>query len=204
MNDVSEANPASLLEFWFGPARRDPGRIPERMGMWFSPGAEEDDAVRARFEPVVEAAAGGHLTDWLVHAEGRLALVLTLDQGPRVIYRRQAEAFAHDGRALALALAGLDAGVDLDLGLAERAFFCMPLQHAEDRLVQERSVKAYERLRDDFPAHREIGEGFVQHAREHAEIVERFGRFPHRNRVLGRRTTPAERQFLKSGPRYGQ
>lgn len=196
--------PESLLTFWFGHARRDPDRIGERMGLWFKPSASDDEAVAEHFRAIMEQAASGQLTDWLPSPAGRLALILALDQAPRVIFRRRARAFAHDGQALSLTLAGIDAGIDRELGLAERAFFYMPLQHAEDRLVQRTSLARYRALVADHPQHAGIAEGFLAHAREHAAIIERFGRYPHRNEALGRESTAEERDFLEDGPRYGQ
>lgn len=196
--------PDKLLKFWFGAARHAPGKVSERMGLWFSPGASEDRAVREHFEPTMQRAAGGLLTDWLASAEGRLALVLALDQAPRVIFRRQAEAFAYDGQALALTLAGIAAGIDRQYSLVERAFFYMPLEHSEDPLAQEQSVRQFEGLAADFPEHAEVADSFLKYARDHAAIIERFGRYPHRNKALGRESTDEERAFLESGPRYGQ
>ncbi len=196
--------PGELLEFWFGPTRHAPERAGERMGLWFSPGAREDQAVREHFEPTMRQATVGLLTDWLGSAEGRLALVLALDQAPRVIFRRQAEAFACDGQALALTLAGIAAGIDRQYGLVERAFFYMPLEHSEDPLAQQLSVTQFEELAADFPEHAEVTGSFLKYARDHAAIIERFGRFPHRNDALGRASTAAEARFLENGPRYGQ
>ena len=196
--------PQSLLAFWLGAARRDPDRIGERMGLWFKPTASDDAAVGERFGPIMQRAASSQLTDWMQFPAGRLALILSLDQAPRVIFRRQAEAFAHDGQALALALAGIDAGIDRGLGLAERAFFYMPLQHSEDPLVQAQSVRRYEALANDHPEHTDIADGFIKHARDHAAIIERFGRYPHRNAALGRESTESELAYLEKGPRFGQ
>lgn len=202
---MSQAStPECLLDFWFGAAREHPPAIGDRMGFWFQPDSDDDAAVREHFEHTMRQAAAGGLTDWLPSAAGRLALILALDQAPRVIFRRKPQAFAHDGQALALTLAGLAAGVDQSLGLAERAFFYMPLQHSEDPLVQEQSVKQYERLPAEFPEHAGVAEGFLMHARDHAAIIERFGRYPHRNEVLGRESTDEELAFLEHGPRYGQ
>lgn len=196
--------PGQLLDFWFGPARERADAIGERMKFWFQPDADADAAVRQQFESAMRQAAGGLLTDWLPSAAGRLALILALDQAPRVIFRRQPVAFAYDGHALALSLTGIAAGVHRSLGLAERAFFCMPLQHSEDPLAQERSIEQYEGLAADFPEPAGIAEGFLKHARDHAAIIERFGRYPHRNEVLGRESTRAEIEFLETGARYGQ
>lgn len=193
-----------LLDFWFGPARNRPERIGDRMGFWFQPGVDEDAAVRERFEGVLQRASAGLLTDWPASIEGRLAMILALDQAPRVIFRRRPEAFAYDGQALSLTLAGIAAGAERSLGLAERAFFYMPMQHSEDPLVQKQSVDHYERLAADFPEHASVAEGFLKHAKEHAVIIERFGRYPHRNAVLERESSEEELAFLQHGPRYGQ
>jgi len=196
--------PQQLLAFWFGSARNQPSAVDERMAFWFKPDAADDGAVRECFESTMRRAAAGSLTDWLTSTDGRLALILALDQAPRVIFRRQPEAFAHDGQALALTLAGIAAGIDRSLGLAERAFFYMPMQHSEDPLAQQESITRYEALVADHPDHAGIAQGFLEHAREHAAIIERFGRYPHRNEVLGRTSTEEELAFLENGPRYGQ
>lgn len=196
--------PDQLLDFWFGEARDRPAAIADRMRFWFQPGAADDEAVARHLEPVMQEAAAGRLTEWLGSGESRLALILALDQAPRVIFRRRPEAFACDGQALALTLAGIAGGADRELGLAERAFFYMPLQHSEDPLVQKQSIERYGTLAAVFPEHADVAEGFVKHARDHAEIIERFGRYPHRNKALGRESTDAERAFLEDGPRYGQ
>lgn len=196
--------PDRLLDFWFGEARARPAAIADRMRFWFQPGQAEDEAVTRHFETIMREAAAHRLTHWLGSAEGRLALILALDQAPRVIFRRQPEAFAYDGQALALTLAGIAGGADEQLGLAERAFFYMPLQHAEDPLVQAESIARYEALAEVFPEHADIAKGFLKHARDHAEIIERFGRYPHRNAALGRESTDKELTFLEDGPRYGQ
>lgn len=201
---MTPPDPHALLEFWFGNSRRQAAAIGERMAFWFQPAASDDAAVAERFGEALALASNGKLTDWLADPAGRLALILTLDQAPRVIYRRHAKAFAHDGQALAAALAGIEAGVDERLGLAERAFFYMPLQHAEDPLVQRLSVARYQALVEAFPEQVGIAQSFLDHARDHAEIIERFGRYPHRNEALGRESTKEESEFLEDGPRYGQ
>ncbi|RFF26575.1 MULTISPECIES: DUF924 family protein [unclassified Wenzhouxiangella] len=198
------ATPEDLLAFWFGEARDRPEAIGDRMAFWFKPSTADDAAVREQFETTMRQAAADLLTDWLPTPQGRLALILALDQAPRVIFRRKPRAFAYDGRALALTLAGITGGIDREYGLAERAFFYIPLQHSEDSLVQEQSVRLYEQLVSDFPEHADMAGGFLKHAREHAAIIERFGRYPHRNEVLGRKSTEAELNFLENGPRYGQ
>jgi uncharacterized protein (DUF924 family) len=201
---ASRHNPDAVLDFWFGDARRRPEAISGRMGFWFSPDEDADREVSEHFRPLLEPASRGHLTDWLADGPCRLALILIFDQAPRVIHRRRAEAFAYDGHALSITLAGLDAGHDRGLSLAERAFFYMPLQHSEDPAVQRISLRCYERLTQDFTEQRELAQGFLSHARQHADVIARFGRYPHRNAVLERDSTDAERAFLEDGPRFGQ
>jgi uncharacterized protein (DUF924 family) len=135
-----------------------------------------------------------------------LSLILLLDQFPRNIFRGTARAFAYDSRALALTLSGMQSGADAALDAAERIFFYMPLQHAESREVQDESVAACRRLLAEAPA--ELRPSFaavLEYAEHHRSVIERFGRFPHRNRVLGRESTPAEEAWLSvSGERFGQ
>lgn len=201
---TSSSQIEALLDFWFGPARHDPAAIQQQYGLWFQAGAAEDAAVREHFEPVLEQATGGHLSSWLDSVQGRLALILACDQAPRMMYRRQPQAFAWDHHALALSLAGLGAGVDRGLSLAERVFFYLPLEHSEDRLVQAESLRQFEQLKVDFPEHGELAGSFLRYARDHAAVIERFGRFPHRNATLGRKNTPEEEVFLADAPRWGQ
>lgn len=196
--------PKELLEFWFGPAAHDASAIGERMRLWFQPTRQQDELVREVFEETMKNASAGFLTGWLETTHGRLAMILALDQAPRVIYRGQAQAFSHDSQALSLALAGLMCGADRKLGLAERAFFYLPLEHSEDPLAQRLSIQSYERLVADFPDAPDLTRSFLKYAHQHADVIERFGRFPHRNQALGRQSTEAELAYLEDAPRWGQ
>jgi uncharacterized protein (DUF924 family) len=195
-----------LREFWFGRLPLTAPRLAERMQFWFG-GDEPDDAqqardqqLRARFEPLVVEAAEGRLAAWADSPRRRLSLILLLDQLPRNLYRDTPRAFANDERALALALSGIQSGADAALDVAERIFFYMPLQHAESLEAQDESLAAYRRLLEETPEElRPALAGVLGYAETHRAVVERFGRFPHRNRILGRVTTPAERQYLSSG-----
>lgn len=196
---------AGLLDEWFGAARRDPSRAPARSGFWFSADDDRDEGLRRRYGTLARRASEGELLDWQDEPESRLALILLLDQLPRNLHRGTPRAFASDHRALALALAGIATGMERALGPVEQAFFYLPLQHAEDRAAQRLSVREYRALAERTPEHREVFDWFLKFAEEHRDIVERFGRFPHRNAILGRETTPAEQAFLDSGaPGYGQ
>ena len=148
----------------------------------------------------------GALDGWAGTPPGRLALVVLLDQMPRNIHRGSPGAFAHDAEAAAHCVAGIDSGQDRSLHPVERIFLYMPLQHAEDRGLQRRSVEQFESLAAEADeAWRDYFAENVRYARLHHDIVERFGRFPHRNRILGRESTEEERRYLADGaPTFGQ
>jgi uncharacterized protein (DUF924 family) len=199
-----------VREFWFGKLPLSPEALAACMNFWFGEDASSlavrDAEIRARFGELLERAAGGRLESWADGPRRRLSLILLLDQFPRNIFRGTARAFAYDSRALALTLSGMQSGADAALDAAERIFFYMPLQHAESREVQDESVAACRRLLAEAPA--ELRPSFaavLEHAEHHRSVIERFGRFPHRNRVLGRESTPAEEAWLSvSGERFGQ
>ncbi len=172
------ASAAEVLAFW-----REAG--PKK---WFNKDAAFDLDIRRRFLKTYEAAAAGKLADWEQTAEGALALVIVLDQFPRNMFRQTARAFAADPVAKAVAERAVSRGFDQQV--PERNFFYLPFEHSENAADQERSV-ALSRTTgnpDD-----------LKWAELHADIIRRFGRFPHRNAVLGRITTPAEQAFLDGG-----
>ena len=151
---------------------------------------------------MIERAARGELASWADSPRRRLSLLILLDQFPRNIYRGTARAFAYDSQALGLALSGMQSAADGALDVVERIFFYMPLQHAEAREVQDESVAAYRRLLTEAPPElRGAFESALQSAQLHRSLIEQFGRFPHRNRALGRSATPAEETWLREHPR---
>jgi len=175
--------PADVVAFW-----RDVG--PKR---WFEKDTALDDEVRRRFLSLHKAAAAGKLTEWEQSADSALALLILLDQFPRNMFRGEARAFATDPLARAIAsraiLNGFDgakSGILPDM----RTFFYLPFMHSEDMADQDRSLTFY-RVHGDAES--------LKYAELHADIVRRFGRFPHRNAILGRVTTPEERAFLDGG-----
>jgi uncharacterized protein (DUF924 family) len=196
----------ALLELWFGREPLVGAALSERMGVWFGTSPEFDALLRERFAALVDAAAAGRLDAWAASPRGRLALILLLDQLPRNLFRGEARAFATDSRALALALDGIEAGHDRALGWQERLFFYLPLEHAEDLAVQERSLALFGSLAAEAPPElREPFEGNLEWARSHHDLIARFGRFPHRNRALGRASSADEQRFLaQGGTRFGQ
>ncbi len=171
--------PREVLDFWFDSASQP---------FWFKKSAAFDEAVRQRLGEAHKAAAAGRLDDWRGTPEGALALVILFDQVPRNIYRNSARAFATDGAALAAAVAAIDGGFDEELDGDRRLFLYLPLEHSEDLADQERSVALFTAI------------GNARHtdyAIRHRDIVARFGRFPHRNAVLGRTSTEEELKFLE-------
>lgn len=168
----------AVLDFWF--REIDPK-------FWFLKDAQFDRQLAERFGAVVEHALADGLIPWEDWPESRLALVLLLDQFTRNLYRDTPKAFAGDKRALALTLDAMDRGWDLLLPPPERQFLYMPLMHAEDAAIQETSVAAFTALGD---------EDSLNYAILHQRIIDRFGRYPHRNEALGRPSTPEEEAFL--------
>ena len=195
-----------VREFWFGALPMSAQELHRREQLWFAAGPPElreqcDELIRARFEPMIERAAHGQLASWADSPRRRLSLIILLDQFPRNIYRGTARAFAHDSQALGLALSGMQSAADGALDVVERMFFYMPLQHAESREVQDESVAAYRRLLTEAPQElRGAFESALQWAQWHRALIEQFGRFPHRNRALGRGNTPDEEAWLREHP----
>lgn len=187
-----------VLDFWLGTARAHPTEIGAQLSRWFSADEDRDEKIRSRFAADVEAASAGRLDPWAASPQGRLALIVLLDQFRRNLYRGRAEAFACDPKALSLCLDGLESQAGLTP--AERLFLLMPLQHAESVGMQEISVREFARLCEEAgAAWREPMRKALDSARAHCGIVARFGRFPHRNRTLGRPGTAEERAWLDAG-----
>jgi uncharacterized protein (DUF924 family) len=165
--------------------------------MWFGKNDRIDEIVRKTFLPDLERAAQGDYDDWKTDARGRLALILLFDQFPRMIHRETPEAFAYDQAAQNLALEGMSEHADQALNPFERLFYYMPLEHAENLELQRKSVDLFRRLVDDSaPELAQTFSGYLDYAVRHLEVIERFGRFPHRNAILGRVSTPEEILFL--------
>jgi uncharacterized protein (DUF924 family) len=193
MNEIE-----SVLDFWFGACGPDGALDRAKQKMWFGGGRQHDAAIRRRFGKLHRRAARGELdAEWAATPRGAIALIVVLDQFSRHIHRGTAAAFAQDPAAQRLALAGIEQGVDRALIPAQRAFFYLPLEHAEDVKLQQLSTRSFVRLAGEVaPAWRKEYASFADYAGHHRDIVERFGRFPHRNKVLGRVSTPEEIEFL--------
>jgi uncharacterized protein (DUF924 family) len=178
MTDV--ATPDAVAEFWLAAGREK----------WFKKNTAFDEEIRARFLSTYEAAAAGHLSDWEKTPRGAAALVIVLDQFSRNMFRNDARTYAADTLARAAADRTIARGGDKDLPPTLRYFVYMPFMHSETLADLERCIDLFRGLGD--------AEG-LKYAEHHADIVRRFGRFPHRNAILGRKTTPEEQTFLDGG-----
>nr|WP_255682885.1 DUF924 family protein [Dyella sp. 2HG41-7] len=178
----------AVLQFWFDPANSE---------HWFAADPDFDAAIRNRFTGTLQRAIDGELGDWANNPQGWLALLIVLDQFPRNLYRHDPRAWAQDLPAQQLAVWGIEEGFDRRLTAAERVFAYMPLEHAEDIRLQRRCVRLLEALCDDVPAQeRDRYTDFLDYARRHESVIARFGRFPHRNAMLGRTNTSEEQKYL--------
>ncbi|MDE0148959.1 MAG: DUF924 domain-containing protein [Rhodospirillaceae bacterium] len=172
--------PQDVLDFWLAPATRE---------RWFDKDADFDAEIRRSFEAAHKEALAGRLDRWQETADGALALVILLDQFPRNMYRDTPRAFAADPKARDVTAAVLARGFDLAVADQEhRMFFYLPLEHSEDAADQQRCV--------DLVRERCPDTDFLQWAVAHKEVIDRFGRFPHRNAILGRPNTPEEEEYL--------
>jgi uncharacterized protein (DUF924 family) len=181
--------PGEVLEFWFSEHAR-PG--------WFEKNQAFDDEIRARFAANVAAAGAGDLDHWVRAANSALAFVLLLDQFPRNIHRGTPRAFATDPKARAIARTAIDRGLDRRMPLDRRVFFYLPFEHSEDAADQARSMTLFRRWEEEHPAAaRGQTTEFMKYVVRHQQIIDRFGRFPHRNAILGRESTATELEFLK-------
>lgn len=183
-----------VLDFWFGDGRE------ARFELWFEKRDETDDLIRERFGEALEKASRGGLDAWADEGpRGRLALVVLLDQFTRNLHRGSSRMFENDEMALALARRALAEGDDEGFSVFQAAFLYLPLEHSEVLADQEESVRRFEALHARAPeAHRKVTASFLDYARRHELPIRRFGRFPHRNALLGRETTPEEAEFLKT------
>lgn len=196
----------AVLGFWFQEKELSAPQIDGRMDIWFGENSVFDEEVAREFSGDVERASEGQLDHWAHQPRGRLALIILLDQFRRNIFRGTPEAYAKDKQALKLCVEGAMEKKDKGLTPIQRVFFYMPLQHAESRKVQERSCAIYNKLADAVsPTYRETFETIAQFAELHADIIHSFGRFPHRNAILGRENTAEEDEYLAAGaPTFGQ
>lgn len=182
---MTDPRAAALLEFWFAPGME---------ARWFAADPQFDRRLAERFGADLAQAAKGELDHWIEDADGALALVILLDQLPRNVFRGKPHAYALDSRALAMAEAAILRGHDRTLPPRRRTFLYLPFEHSESLRDQDYCVSLFRQAGDDPKG--------LDWAIRHRDVIARFGRFPHRNAVLERETTPEEAEFLKDHPRF--
>lgn len=194
-----DTRPHDVLKYWIGASRNDAAEAGKMNKLWFTKSDETDADITRRFSATLDALVSGLADDWAaLGPHGRLAAIIVLDQFSRNIYRGRRHAFAQDMQALALTKRGLIAEDDLGLTEVERIFFYLPLEHAEGVGEQQESIKHYTRLYEEArPNFKPMTKSTLDYALAHQAIIDRFGRYPHRNDILERESTGEELEFLK-------
>ena len=197
---MTTPDPLQIYNFWFADSLDSAEQLSVQKSKWFEGPPSFDNEIRTRFGTLPTAAVCGELEHWHHDRISTLSLILVLDQFPRNLYRGLRRAFEFDALGLETALSALDRGLHRELHPIEAVFMCLPLEHAEDPRLQERSVALFESLNDRAPTGTEDHfRSAAESAKLHRDIILRFGRFPHRNLALGRRSTVEEQHFLDSG-----
>jgi uncharacterized protein (DUF924 family) len=206
ITDDDQLRVDAILSFWFKEQALSAPQIDQRMEIWFGEDPIFDHEIEKEFANEVAKASKGELDHWADSPLGRLALIILIDQFRRNIHRDTARAFSKDKLALKLCVQGAMEKKDRGLTPIQKVFFYMPLQHAESRKVQAKSVELYSRLAESVsPTLRETFMTVAQFAELHKDIIDRFGRFPHRNKLLNRENTREEDQYLAGdSPDFGQ
>lgn len=194
-----------IIGFWFGELDNQLAK-PQQFALWYQATPAQDTEIKQKFEHLYQQAFHGYLDKWTQSAKGCLALIILLDQMPRNMYRGTDMAFASDHLALKHCLYGLEQNLEKQLALVERSFFYHPLEHSEDIAMQKKCVVQFQRLQQVYQ--NEEQQKFIRHslffAKQHLHIISTFGRFPYRNEILGRESSAAEQEFLKTGINFGQ
>lgn len=200
-----EAVLKAILDFWFGEIK-DGLTVEDRNKFWFMPNADVDNTIRDKFEDLVRQAGSGKLKSWEGTPRGNLALIILLDQFTRNIYRGKPDAFKYDSIARRMCTEGIKNGTDKKLEIIERCFYYLPLEHSENLEDQDRCVKLFEELLVRVGKSKiTLIKNSLDYAVLHRSIIEEFGRFPHRNKILNRESTKQELDFLlKQGNKFGQ
>jgi len=194
--NISMTRPYEVLKFWFGEDfEKDPFRNSK---FWFEKNPAFDREIKTRFEEDLKAAVSVAREDWKVDPQGRLAFVILLDQFSRNMYRGTPRMFSQDPLALEAAIEGIEKGDDRSLHPIQRTFLYLPLSHSENLEIQKRSIQLFQKLLDDSDERwKKSLKNNYDYAVLHHDIIARFKRFPHRNAILGRISTPEEIEFLK-------
>lgn len=188
-----------VLDYWFGKIESNKDLAIKKNNIWFQGSSEIDMYITETFKKMLEKAEKNELDFWQETTRGNLALIILLDQFSRNIYRNSKKAYQSDKKSLAICIDGIDKKIDKNLYPIEKQFFYMPLQHAENIQIQEKSVFHYKNLLQEAPeATKSYFESTVKSAEQHKEIIDLFGRFPHRNKILGRNSSKKEIEFLKT------
>ena len=193
-----------LLDWWFGADGSATEVAAARQGLWFGKQDSQDREARQRFAAQVEQALAGELQSWQATAQGWLANLILLDQLPRMIFRDTPRAFAGDPLARTLLQRGLERGLDRQLTAIERVFAYLVFEHAEELALQDRAVELFRELHEQAGTDEQsLFANFLDFAERHQRVIARFGRFPHRNAILGRISTDEEQAFLREpGSRF--
>jgi len=190
-------DPESILSYWFSEKLDDEESVDRQMNRWFKGGPNFDDEIRGRFASDLEKGCRGEYDVWAETPRGCLALIILLDQFSRQVYRGTPAMFASDPKSLHLSLKALDAGIQREFPTIHQIFFTLPMAHAEALPMQDRNVRyAEERAAAAAPAFVKAAQHSVKGARRHREVIVQFGRFPTRNKALGRESTPEEIEYL--------
>lgn len=194
-------NHRDVLDFWFGSISSTEQYRRGRNKLWFGGGQQVDDEIRTRFGSLIDAAGEGALGHWKNEPESLLALVILLDQFSLNVYRDQVRSYELCDLALPLSLEAIEKGFDRALHPLQRTFLYLPLEHAEDLRLQQRAVTLFTQMRDEAPDEfwRSWHQDSLDFAVRHLRVIERFGRFPHRNEALGRSSNAEEKAFLAQG-----
>ncbi len=188
----------SVIRFWFGESHSSADINAQKKRVWWSKNEEIDAEITARFSELVDAVASGELDHWNESHQGLLASIICTDQFPRNIYRGHSRSFSYDAVALRFARQAVAMGFDRKVQLIKRVFIYMPFEHSEEISDQEQAVALMQSLVDQAAdEEKEIFAGFLNFAIRHRDVVAEFGRFPHRNTILGRESTEQEIAFLE-------
>ncbi len=190
--------PGDVLTFWFGEPAKDAEELKTKLRRWFGGGPALDAEIKQKFGAEIDAAVEGKLDAWLAEPKGWLGLLILLDQFTRNAYRGDPKTHAGDARAVKLTLDALESGRLHALPIQERHFALMPLLHAEDVACQARYREEFAKFMRDVPEPlRPFYAGGIEQGEKYGDVIRRFGRFPHRNALLGRKSTPEEEAFMK-------
>ena len=205
-NKHSSNNSEAIISYWLGSSDSNPARFEAQQKLWYHSKPETDNYIRTAFESDLVSAKNGNLSDWRNTAQGSLALVILLDQFSRNLYRGTPAAYVNDVQAQDVVVSLLERDGHLSFNIPAKIIFYHPLHHAENLIFQRKAVSLFEEMLEHASDEwRESISRNLAFIKNHCDIISRFGRFPHRNTILGRQSTPEECRYLKQDKRsYGQ